>query len=97
MVRIKQRMEISASLGSLQKTTAAFFSWCADMAAIDDDSTLILLVLCGVVGSGKSTLADAISLSPDWVRVCQDVLGDRRSCERAVRQALSEVSSWPWL
>ncbi|GAA5907867.1 hypothetical protein JCM8208_001966 [Rhodotorula glutinis] len=49
-----------------------------------------LIVLAGVVGSGKSTLSSAWErLVPGWVRVNQDDLGDRRTCEQAVRRALS--------
>lgn len=43
-----------------------------------------MLVLCGVVGAGKSTLACALEEQLGYVRVCQDVLGDRRACEDAV-------------
>ncbi|GAA5993662.1 hypothetical protein JCM10908_000666 [Rhodotorula pacifica] len=49
-----------------------------------------LIVLAGVVGSGKSTLSQAWQRHlPDWVRVNQDDLGDRRTCEAAVRNALA--------
>ncbi|GAA6015744.1 hypothetical protein JCM10207_008783 [Rhodosporidiobolus poonsookiae] len=50
-----------------------------------------LIVLAGVVGSGKSTLSSRwAELVPNWVRVNQDDLGDRRACEAAVRTALRE-------
>ncbi|GAA5860813.1 hypothetical protein JCM3774_003147 [Rhodotorula dairenensis] len=50
-----------------------------------------LIVLAGVVGSGKSTLSQAWQRHlPYWVRVNQDDLGDRRTCEAAVRSALSQ-------
>ncbi|GAA5962420.1 hypothetical protein JCM8115_001488 [Rhodotorula mucilaginosa] len=50
-----------------------------------------LIVLAGVVGSGKSTLSQAWQQHlPDWVRVNQDDLGDRRTCEAAVRTALAQ-------
>lgn len=50
----------------------------------------ILLILVGLVGSGKSTLAQSLSTQLDWTRVCQDDLGDRRSCEGRVERALRE-------
>ncbi|GAB00075.1 uncharacterized protein L969DRAFT_55032 [Mixia osmundae IAM 14324] len=50
-----------------------------------------MLVLCGVIGSGKSTLADGIvSRYPQYKRICQDVLGDRRSCEAMAELYLSQ-------
>ncbi|GAA6059967.1 hypothetical protein JCM10212_001316 [Sporobolomyces blumeae] len=50
-----------------------------------------LVVLAGVVGSGKSTLSSAWSRAlPDWVRVNQDDLGDRRTCEQVVRSHLGQ-------
>jgi type IV secretory pathway ATPase VirB11/archaellum biosynthesis ATPase len=52
----------------------------------------ILLVLCGVVGSGKTTLANAIlDHEVNWVRVCQDDLGNRIACEQLVRKSLRQV------
>ncbi|TNY21486.1 hypothetical protein DMC30DRAFT_436090, partial [Rhodotorula diobovata] len=53
-----------------------------------------LIILAGVVGSGKSTLSSAWErLVPNWVRVNQDDLGDRRACEHAVRAALRQGKS----
>ncbi|BGP56504.1 hypothetical protein JCM8202v2_004125 [Rhodotorula sphaerocarpa] len=55
------------------------------------DSSPEVVVLAGVVGSGKSTLSEAWATHlTDWVRVNQDDLGDRRTCEAAVRDALSQ-------
>ncbi|KAM0786707.1 hypothetical protein ACM66B_002149 [Microbotryomycetes sp. NB124-2] len=54
----------------------------------------VLIILCGVVGSGKSTLASAIVRNlPNWSRVCQDDLGDRRACEEMVRFGLAQGKS----
>lgn len=51
----------------------------------------ILLILVGLVGSGKSTLAQSLTTQlTDWTRVCQDDLGDRRSCEARVQRALQQ-------
>lgn len=47
-----------------------------------------LLVLVGIPGSGKSTLAARLQAEGGWAVVCQDVLGDRRACERAARRHL---------
>ncbi|GAA5879711.1 hypothetical protein JCM16303_004143 [Sporobolomyces ruberrimus] len=53
-----------------------------------------LCILAGVVGSGKSTLSAAWSKAlPDWVRVNQDDLGDRRTCEQVLRSHLSKGRS----
>ncbi|GAA5895791.1 uncharacterized protein JCM6883_001622 [Sporobolomyces salmoneus] len=53
-----------------------------------------LVVLAGVVGSGKSTLSSAWSKAlPNWVRVNQDDLGDRRTCEQVLRSHLSQGRS----
>ncbi|KAL7343369.1 P-loop containing nucleoside triphosphate hydrolase protein [Rhodotorula toruloides] len=50
-----------------------------------------LIVLAGVVGSGKSTLSQRWEqLMKGWVRVNQDDLGDRRTCENMVRTRLGE-------
>ncbi|SCV70255.1 BQ2448_1649 [Microbotryum intermedium] len=55
-----------------------------------------LILLCGLIGSGKSTLsASLVQLLPptstrrQWVRVNQDELGDRRTCEAIARSALA--------
>ncbi|GAA6028657.1 hypothetical protein JCM8097_007332 [Rhodosporidiobolus ruineniae] len=49
-----------------------------------------LIVLCGVVGSGKSTLSTRwAEVKPGWARINQDDLGDRRTCEAAVRSSLA--------
>ncbi|GAA5994638.1 hypothetical protein JCM5350_005342 [Sporobolomyces pararoseus] len=53
-----------------------------------------LVILAGVVGSGKSTLSSAWSKAlPNWVRVNQDDLGDRRTCEQVLRSHLSQGRS----
>ncbi|GAA6015656.1 hypothetical protein JCM11491_007186 [Sporobolomyces phaffii] len=53
-----------------------------------------LVILAGVVGSGKSTLSSAWSKAlPSWVRVNQDDLGDRRTCEQVLRSHLSQGRS----
>ncbi|GAA5999540.1 uncharacterized protein JCM10292_004213 [Rhodotorula paludigena] len=53
-----------------------------------------LVVLAGVVGSGKSTLSETWEkLLPNWVRVNQDDLGDRRACEQLCRRSLQEGKS----
>ncbi|BGP01018.1 hypothetical protein JCM10021v2_004710 [Rhodotorula toruloides] len=50
-----------------------------------------MIVLAGVVGSGKSTLSQRWEqLMKRWVRVNQDDLGDRRTCENMVRTRLRE-------
>ncbi|BGP33350.1 hypothetical protein JCM10296v2_005148 [Rhodotorula toruloides] len=50
-----------------------------------------LIVLAGVVGSGKSTLSQRWEeLMKGWVRVNQDDLGDRRTCENMARARLGE-------
>ncbi|GAA5898498.1 hypothetical protein JCM6882_007798 [Rhodosporidiobolus microsporus] len=50
-----------------------------------------LIVLAGVVGSGKSSLSERwIQVLPGWARVNQDDLGDRRTCENAVRSFLRQ-------
>ncbi|GAA5825062.1 hypothetical protein JCM11251_006082 [Rhodosporidiobolus azoricus] len=50
-----------------------------------------LIVLAGVVGSGKSSLSERwIEVVPGWARVNQDDLGDRRTCENAVRSSLRQ-------
>ncbi|CEQ41565.1 SPOSA6832_03278 [Sporobolomyces salmonicolor] len=52
-----------------------------------------LIILAGVVGSGKSSLSSAwVRYLPDWARVNQDDLGDRRTCEQVVRSHLSQAS-----
>ncbi|GAA5926768.1 uncharacterized protein JCM15063_000365 [Sporobolomyces koalae] len=53
-----------------------------------------LIILAGVVGSGKSTLSAAWTKAlPNWVRVNQDDLGDRRTCEQVLRSHLSQGRS----
>ncbi|GAA5929874.1 hypothetical protein JCM1841_001246 [Sporobolomyces salmonicolor] len=53
-----------------------------------------LIILAGVVGSGKSSLSSAwVRYLPDWARVNQDDLGDRRTCEQVVRSHLSQGRS----
>ncbi|ORY78016.1 AAA domain-domain-containing protein [Leucosporidium creatinivorum] len=53
-----------------------------------------LLILAGVVGSGKSTFSKALAKQlPNWSRVNQDDLGDRRACEAMVRSGLAAGKS----
>ncbi|GAA5972102.1 hypothetical protein JCM11641_002495 [Rhodosporidiobolus odoratus] len=53
-----------------------------------------LVILAGVVGSGKSSLSEKWSQTlPEWKRVNQDDLGDRRTCENAVRSHLRQGHS----
>ncbi|GAA5916030.1 hypothetical protein JCM5296_003484 [Sporobolomyces johnsonii] len=53
-----------------------------------------LIILAGVVGSGKSSLSSAwVRHLPNWARVNQDDLGDRRTCEQMVRSHLSQGRS----
>ncbi|GAA5843535.1 hypothetical protein JCM5353_005447 [Sporobolomyces roseus] len=53
-----------------------------------------LVILAGVVGSGKSSLSSAWSKAlPNWVRVNQDDLGDRRTCEQVLKSHLSQGRS----
>ncbi len=49
-----------------------------------------IMLLCGLPGSGKSTFAQMlISRNPTkFERICQDVLGTRKKCERTCRDAL---------
>ncbi len=52
-------------------------------------STFILM-LCGIPGSGKSSFAEKlINLNPSkFERISQDVLGTRKKCEKACKEAL---------
>eukprot|EP01125_Pyxidicula_operculata_P002454 TRINITY_DN12316_c0_g1_i1.p1 TRINITY_DN12316_c0_g1~~TRINITY_DN12316_c0_g1_i1.p1 ORF type:complete len:658 (-),score=188.38 TRINITY_DN12316_c0_g1_i1:35-2008(-) len=53
-----------------------------------------VVVLVGVPGSGKSTLAkELIAANPSWVRVNQDELGSRKTCESKAEQALRDGKS----
>ncbi|BFZ59578.1 hypothetical protein YB2330_000592, partial [Saitoella coloradoensis] len=53
-----------------------------------------MLILVGIVGSGKSTLATSIVREfPNYKRINQDELGDRRACESMVRKHLAEGAS----
>ncbi|OAV92317.1 hypothetical protein PTTG_03919 [Puccinia triticina 1-1 BBBD Race 1] len=53
-----------------------------------------ILVLSGWVGSGKSTFATQLENSdPNFVRICQDVLGKRQACEAMARRSLKEGKS----
>jgi predicted kinase len=49
-------------------------------------NSLVVCVLIGAPGSGKSSLADL--LSPSFVRISQDALGNRLKCEDAALAAL---------
>ena len=53
----------------------------------------MILVLTGTPGSGKSTFAEALEsrANGNWVRINQDTLGNRKKCEQATYQALSEA------
>lgn len=47
------------------------------------------MVICqGIPGSGKSTFAQRLQDEYGWVRVCQDVLGNRHRCVQHARQSL---------
>jgi atypical dual specificity phosphatase len=46
-----------------------------------------LIVLCGLPGSGKSWFSSILEQSGGYVRVCQDDMGSRNACERAVGNA----------
>jgi len=56
-----------------------------------DPSSLFMILLIGLPGSGKSTFSQLlVKGNPSkYVRICQDVLGDRQSCEMNTRQVLS--------
>ncbi|MBW0465990.1 hypothetical protein O181_005705 [Austropuccinia psidii MF-1] len=55
---------------------------------------LTVLILCGTVGSGKSSFAIALeSFENDFIRISQDVLGDRRACEKLARECLAQGKS----
>ncbi|KAA1083105.1 hypothetical protein PGT21_025114 [Puccinia graminis f. sp. tritici] len=53
-----------------------------------------ILILSGWVGSGKSTFATQLEqANPNFVRICQDVLGKRQACESRARRCLKEGKS----
>jgi bifunctional polynucleotide phosphatase/kinase len=51
---------------------------------------LKMIILVGLPGSGKSTLALQL---PDYNRICQDLLGNRKDCESAAKRFLSQGKS----
>jgi predicted kinase len=49
-----------------------------------------VLLLVGIPGSGKSHFALRLGSSGPFVRINQDVLGNRRACENLARRVLAE-------
>eukprot|EP00761_Pharyngomonas_kirbyi_P001588 gb/GECH01001592.1/.p1 GENE.gb/GECH01001592.1/~~gb/GECH01001592.1/.p1 ORF type:complete len:192 (+),score=44.76 gb/GECH01001592.1/:1-576(+) len=56
-----------------------------------------VIVLCGLPASGKSTFADDLERKAQWTRVCQDELGDRKECVKAMSKGIRQKKAPPFV